>query len=140
MPESTINLPLPDIVVSELDYDRLVSMVAAVNHRTPEVAEDLLAELERARVVGVEALPSNVVRIGSTITFRSDDTLVRRVALVLPADANIAKGKISILTPVGTALLGLSPGQTISCRARDGQLRRLTVLDVAPPGTEASHN
>ena len=53
-----------------------------------------------------------------------------RVTLVYPADANIDAGKISVLTPIGTALIGLSVGQSIGWSARDGRSHRLAVLSV----------
>lgn len=130
MLEDSASRPLPDIVVSDNDYDHLVSMASAALRRMPEVAETLLSELERARVVQADALPGGVARLGSTVTFRSDEGFTRRVTLVLPLDANIVAGLISILTPVGIALLGLSTGQSIMCRGRGGQLRCLTVVDV----------
>jgi regulator of nucleoside diphosphate kinase len=52
------------------------------------------------------------------------------VTLVFPGDADIAEGKVSILTPIGTALLGLSPGQSIDWLARDGRSHRLSILSV----------
>jgi len=125
--------PLPSIIVCDADYDRLISVAAAALGRTPEIAESLLCELERAVVVEQDVLPSIVVRLGSEVTFRSDEDTPRRVRLVLPFEANIAEGKISIMTPVGTALLGLSPGQSIPCRVREGLCRVLTVLEVTPP-------
>ena len=49
----------------------------------------------------------------------------------------LAAGTISILTPIGAALIGLSPGQSIAWTARDGRQHRLTVLSVAPPAASA---
>src|SRR5438128_360021 len=55
------------------------------------------------------------------------------VVLVYPAQANIELGRISILTPVGAALIGLSIGQSIEFKTYTGESRLLTVLHVAPP-------
>jgi regulator of nucleoside diphosphate kinase len=55
------------------------------------------------------------------------------VTLVYPAEADIAEGRISVLTPVGTALIGLRAGQSITWRTRDGRKQVLTVLRVTPP-------
>jgi regulator of nucleoside diphosphate kinase len=71
--------------------------------------------------------------MGSTVEFRPDGGQPRRVTLVFPGDADISEGKISILTPVGTALIGLAPGQSIAWTARDGRRHRLTVLKVEQP-------
>ncbi|MEO3429312.1 nucleoside diphosphate kinase regulator [Pelagibius sp. CAU 1746] len=129
MLENTASQSLPNIVVSDSDYDQLVSIASAALRRIPEIAESLLTELERAKVVCAEGLPRGIARLGSTVTFSSDEGLPQRVTLVLPVDANIVDGKISILTPVGIALLGLSKGQSIMCRGRSQQ-RRLTVQAV----------
>lgn len=121
----------PKIVVSEIDHDRLSSLADALLDRAPAVAAELLAELGRADVVAAAAMPADVVRMGSSVLFRSNDGQERRVTLVFPGDADIAEGKVSIMTPVGTALIGLSPGQSISWTAPDGHRHELTVLDVA---------
>lgn len=69
--------------------------------------------------------------MGSIVEFRSNDGQERRVTLVYPGEADIAQGKISILTPIGTALIGLAPGQSISWTARDGKQHELNVLSVS---------
>lgn len=130
--------PKPKIIVSDSDHTKLTSLASAAQERLPEVAEELLSEMERADVVAAEAVPSNVIQMGSKVTFRSDGNQERHVTLVFPAEADIDKGKVSIMTPIGTALIGLSPGQSISWTARDGRRHELTVLDVATSRT-ASH-
>jgi regulator of nucleoside diphosphate kinase len=124
--------PKPKIIVSNSDHSRLVGLASAAQERLPEVAEELLSEMERADVVAADAVPANVVQMGSTVTFVSDGAQERRVTLVFPADADIGAGKVSIMTPIGTALIGLSPGQSISWTARDGRKHELTILDVTP--------
>jgi regulator of nucleoside diphosphate kinase len=98
--------------------------------RTPEVAETLLAELQRATVLAPDKLPDNVVRMGSTVGYRTDDGNERSVTLVYPAEADIAQGKISILTPIGAALIGLSVGQTIDWTTLDDRTHVLTIRSV----------
>lgn len=122
--------PLPPIVVSERDYEKLSELAAAAEQRMPEIAEALLAELERASVIRPEALPADSVRLGSRVAYQSDDAAVRRVTLVLPCDADISAGKVSILTPIGTALLGLRAGQSITWAARNGRQQRLQIVAV----------
>jgi regulator of nucleoside diphosphate kinase len=68
--------------------------------------------------------------MGSTVLFRSDDGQHRRVTLVFPGEADISRDRISILTPIGIALIGLSEGQSITWVTRDGRERGLTVLSV----------
>lgn len=120
----------PRILISETDLDRLSALAGAIADRSPEIAEELLSELERADVVKERDLPSGVVRMGSTVEYQADDGSQRRVTLVYPGEADISLGKVSILTPIGTALLGLSGGQSIEWIARDERRHRLTVVSV----------
>ncbi|WP_139974370.1 nucleoside diphosphate kinase regulator [Ochrobactrum sp. CGA5] len=125
------NRKKPNIVVSEIDYERLMGLASNVSERLEEIAEELMIELDRAKVVPAKRLPQNVIHMGSTVEFRSNDGQERRVTLVYPGEADIAQGKISILTPIGTALIGLAPGQSISWTARDGKQHELNVLSVS---------
>ena len=122
---------LPAIIVSTVDLERLSGLALAAMDRVPDVANALIAEMDRATVLDVSAVPASVVRMGSTVRFRSGDGKERRVELVFPVDADIAAGRISVLTPVGAALIGLSEGQSISFTTRDGREQRLTVVEVA---------
>lgn len=128
---------MPEIVVSQTDQQRLTVLAMDALNRSPDVATELIAEMERARVV--PTVPPSVVRMGSIVTYRADDGSKRRVQLVFPGQADIGAGKISILTPIGTALIGLSEGQSIAWTARDGSERHLTVVKVenAPEADEA---
>ena len=120
----------PKIIVSDVDEKRLNSLAVAVAGRMPALADELLAELERAKIVKQHAMPSNAVRMGSKLEYSSEEGQTRQVTLVYPGEADIAQGKISILTPIGTALIGLSEGQSIEWTARDERRHRLTVLSV----------
>jgi regulator of nucleoside diphosphate kinase len=133
MREDRPNRSMPKIVVSESDHERLTGLATAALSRQPEVAEELLAEMERADIVGARSVPANVVQMGSTVTFRSDDGRERRIMLVFPAEEDIAKSRISVMTPIGAALIGLSKGQSIQWSARDGRRHELTVLSVDRP-------
>ena len=122
---------MPEIVVSQVDQQRLTVLAMDALNRSPDVATELIAEMERARVV--PDVPPSVVQMGSIVTYKDDDNRERRVQLVFPGQADIGVGKISILTPIGTALIGLSEGQSIVWTARDGKERRLTVIKVENP-------
>lgn len=124
--------PLPEIIVGEREHDTLSELAAVAVHRMPEVAESLLFELDRATVIGGSDLPPGVVRLGSRVTYLAEAS-ERQVTLVMPGDADISAGRISILTPVGAALIGLSAGQTIAWTARDGRLHHLQVVAVEQP-------
>ena len=95
------------------------------------MAQELLDEMERAKVVDASAVPTDVVRMGSTVTFKSDDGHTRTLKLVYPVDESLDEHRISVMTPVGAALIGLAVGQSISWTARDGKHHRLTVTKVA---------
>jgi regulator of nucleoside diphosphate kinase len=129
---STMKLhsPKPDIIVSEADELSLTRLAADALAQAPELGEELLAEIERARVVPGSSVPAGVVRMGSVVEFRQEGGRTRRVQLVYPGLADIAANRISILTPIGTALLGLREGQSIAWKARDGRACRLTVISV----------
>jgi regulator of nucleoside diphosphate kinase len=74
--------------------------------------------------------------MGSSVRYRTDAGQEHTVTLVYPVDADIAAGRISIMTPVGTALIGLRVGQSISWRSRDNRKHMLTVLAVRQPAAE----
>ena len=127
----------PRIVVSDVDYQRLNALALAARDRFPNVADELQAEMARASIADAAAMPADVVRMGSIVEFRSDVGRNRRVELVFPVDADIARSKVSILTPIGAALIGLSPGQSIQWTALDGRTHELTVINVEQPGSQS---
>ena len=123
----------PRIVMGHSDHRQLIVLAMAGLGHTADDADGLLYELERAEVVADDILPADAVRMGSSVRYRANGVAERRVTLVFPKDADIAEGRISVLTPVGTALLGLRPGQSISWVTRDGRTQVLTVVAVEPP-------
>ena len=132
---NTLELDLkPDIIVSEADERSLTRLAADTLGRFPDLGEELLGEIERARIL--PAVPPGVVQMGSIVEFCQEGGRTRRVELVYPGQADIAANRISILTPIGTALLGLQEGQSMAWKARDGRTCRLNVISVrAAPGT-----
>jgi len=91
----------------------------------------LRAELERAIVVSPEAIPCGVVTMNSRVRYRDEYAGVsRQIQIVYPEDANLEQGKVSVLAPVGAALLGLEAGQVIDWRFPGGETRRLRVEEV----------
>ncbi len=134
MSVSSVDTALPTVVIDEAYYDRLESLAMGSMERAQAAAERLLEELERAEVLPSEEVPQNVVNIGSEVTYSDDEgDRSHTVCLVFPAEADISQNRISVLTPVGAALIGLSEGQSITWLSRDGKERRLTVLEVKPP-------
>jgi len=122
----------PSIVIGETDHERLTNLATSAAERMPEVSEELLSELDRARVVADDSLPEDVIRIGSTVGYRTNSGEQRTVTLVYPGEADISEGKVSILTPIGTALIGLKTGQSMSWMAHDGRWHELTIVPAVP--------
>jgi regulator of nucleoside diphosphate kinase len=97
----------------------------------PDLADELAEEIGRAHVLAKGLHPKHIVCMNSEVEFRDETTgKARRVALVYPEEADIAQDKVSVLTPVGTALIGLQTGQSITWETPGGELRQLTVLAV----------
>ena len=127
MPNENTARRKPAITITRGDHARLSRLVDSLPESA--VAEELALELDRARLVSDEN-PNAMVRIGSTLRYSTDTGEDRTVTLVYPGEADIAEGRISILTPIGVALLGLSAGQSIDWKSRDGRRHRLTVDHV----------
>lgn len=123
----------PPITLTPDDYKRLSLLARAAETKMPDMASVLAEELERAHVLA-DGHHSQTVRMGSEVCFRDDATgTVQTATLVYPDGADISQGKISVLTPVGAALVGLSAGSSITWKTRSGEIRRLTVLEAGYP-------
>jgi regulator of nucleoside diphosphate kinase len=108
------NRTKPRIILSADDYGRLSALAHAPSKRMPDLAADLAEEIERAHVLAKESHPQHIVCMNSEVEFRDDTTgRIQTVRLVYPEAADIAEGKISV-PPVGTALIGLPEGQSIT--------------------------
>jgi regulator of nucleoside diphosphate kinase len=121
---------LPPIRVSRFDLERLERLLDRVGAR-PEL-ERLREELERAEVIEPEAMPPDVVTMNSRVRFADEETGEEsEIQLVFPRHADAEQNRVSILAPVGTALLGLSVGASIEWPVPDGRTRRLRVTAIA---------
>ena len=120
------------IVLTEQDMARLRRLVA--QHSTGKNAKEceaLEAELDRAEVVAPTDVPPDVVTMNSRVRFGDADTDEELEAtLVYPSDANVDEWRISVLAPIGAALLGLSIGQSIDWPMPSGATKRLRVIGV----------
>lgn len=125
---------LPPISIRMCDADRLRNIAEAASDKYPQTTEFLAREIDRAEILtDAHSLPG-LVTMESDVTFRDDISLQERsVTLVYPEAADVDAGKISILTPIGAALIGLSVGQTIEFQTPGGRWRSLTVLKVNQP-------
>ncbi|HAN28689.1 MAG TPA: nucleoside diphosphate kinase regulator [Haliea salexigens] len=116
------------ITVKDSDYRRLL---AAIEHNDGVMADALDEELARAETVPDDQLPSGTVSMHSRVTFQDIDTgSDTTVTLVYPQEANVTEMKISVLTPVGSALIGLAIGGEIEWPLPTGGARRLRIKGV----------
>ncbi|MCA1453215.1 nucleoside diphosphate kinase regulator [Bradyrhizobium sp. BRP22] len=123
---------LPPIVVTIEEKRRLSGLANSSMELFPRVAHFLAQEMERASIAPDDADLHDVVRMGSEVGYRDDSTgETREVVLVYPHEADISRKRISVLTPVGSALIGLSVGQSIEFQTPDRRTRALTVLRVS---------
>ena len=117
----------PNIVVTALDLERLQRVITGYAN---DDADQLDAELARAEVVAPEHLPSDVVTMNSDLVYEDVATGARRrIRIVYPDKADVERGWVSVLAPLGHALLGLRVGQEIQWRVPRG-LRRLRIVAV----------
>lgn len=131
---SSSNPGRPPIHMIDAEADRLTELALAREEALPQVCGLLLREINRASIHTARTIPDDIVVMGSTVTFSDETTgAVRTVKLVYPGDADISAGRISILTPVGAGLIGLRKGQSIRWPDRDGDIRTLSIVDVASP-------
>ncbi|MCI0464262.1 MAG: nucleoside diphosphate kinase regulator [Gemmataceae bacterium] len=121
------------IVMSDADHQRLEALIESVRYDASlrdDYLDALEGELKRARVVSQSDVPPEVITMNSVVRLRdrvSDETEVYE--LVYPADADMAHNRISVLAPIGTAILGYQLGDVIEWPVPAG-LRRLRVEEV----------
>lgn len=116
------------VVLASDDYNALIGLV----QKLPESNNDmtLSAELKRAVVVEKNALPPNTVRINSNVTILNlENQKIYEFKIVMPDVADINNNKVSILTPMGTALIGFRKGEEVEWQLPAG-LKRFRILDV----------
>jgi regulator of nucleoside diphosphate kinase len=121
------------VIISTADHARLRRIASAGMRirRAPPSARWLEAELDRARVVSPSNLPKNVISMHSVFDFQDGITdHVRRATLVYPGEEDQGIGRISILSPLGSALIGLAEGQSMQWRGATGEWWTLWVIRV----------
>lgn len=121
----------PKIVISSLDADRLERLMDSLPAGAFPGKSDLENELARAEIVEPEDIPSTVVTMNSTVRFRVESSSEEfTLTLVYPKDMDSGSGKISILAPVGSALLGLSQGDEIEWPKPGGGVLRVRIEEI----------
>lgn len=121
------------IYITEYDLKRLRELIEEtrrIEHRGNEYLESLDAELSRGKVVAPTEVPSDVVTMNSQVRLIDLDTQEETVyTLVFPQEADITRSRISVLAPIGTAMLGYRVGDTFTWNVPDGT-RRFLVKEV----------
>ncbi|MHB2207806.1 GreA/GreB family elongation factor [Methylobacterium sp. CM6257] len=124
---------LPSLIIPVPDFRslRLVASGARGAGIQAETAAWLAGELGRATVVAPDVVPGNVVTMHTHLKYRDDATdRAGRMTLVYPGEEHWDEQCISVLTPLGAAVLGLSEGQSIRWYTPSGNMRCVTVLRV----------
>ena len=121
----------PEITISSLDADRLYDLIESLPKNSIAVIAELESELDRANVVEPALVPSTVVTMNSTVKFVIESTKAEfELTLVYPKDLDESGKKISILAPVGSALIGLSQGDEIEWPKPGGGLIKVKITEV----------
>lgn len=120
----------PAITVSTLDMDRIEALIEKMPKLSPEV-EQLIDELDRAVIVAPEKMPVNVVTMNSVVRFAIvESDKVFEKTLCYPKDAAVSDQHLSVFTPIGSALLGLSVGQRIRWPLANGKETEVEIVEV----------
>lgn len=139
---SAMNKVLPAITVSALDFKRIETVLDVLPAAYDDVKDRLFAELDRADVVEPAAVPPTLVTMNSSVRFTVLVTGVTMVkTLVYPKDQAANENNISILTPLGSALLGLSVGQEIEWQidAQKTMRVRIDAIEYQPESAGDFH-
>lgn len=116
------------IIITQYDYDRLMKLLARKKPHD-DFDKALLAELERGKIVEPQDIPSDIITMNSEVRFKDEYGDSWEYWLVFPEDADLPKNKISILSPIGCALLGYGIGDHITIHTPKGR-RELEVEEV----------
>lgn len=120
----------PSIVITKRDADRLDSLLERLRGQEFPGRVQLETELSRASIVSSEDIPPNVVTMNSTVAFRTGDGKEFSLKLVYPKDSDGSSEKLSILAPVGSAILGLKEGDSISWPILGGTSVEVEIIRV----------
>lgn len=120
---------MPAILVAEEDFNRLNTLIE--KQGDSDVADGLDDELSRATLVPLAEMPAHVVTMNSSVRFKNEDSgQEQELTLVYPHEMGTGEGKISILAPAGSALLGLAVGDSIEWPIRGRNNIHLKIINV----------
>lgn len=121
------------IYITEFDQERLEELIAVARDfrdKDRQDLDDLAGELTRAKVVDSKKVPKDVVTMNSKVLLRDVDTGEEMTyTLVFPKNADVGRGMISVLAPIGTAILGYRQGNVVEWRVPSG-IRKLEVKTI----------
>ncbi|HEU5122533.1 MAG TPA: nucleoside diphosphate kinase regulator [Verrucomicrobiae bacterium] len=131
------------IIISDRDERRIRSLLdtrRSANAAEAENLQRLAGELDRARILPPEEMPSDVVALGSTVELEDlEDNEISTYTLVLPHEADASQGRISVLAPLGTGMLGFREGDEFKWPVPTGtikvRIRRLIAQASTPAAT-----
>ena len=128
----------PPITLIDTEAEALSDLAMASLGKSAMGARLLLQELERADTYDKSCLPPHVATMMSHVAFRDENTGEKHeVQLVYPKDADSETHRISVLTPIGAALIGMPRGASIDWPNRAGEYRRLRILEVTQPDVQS---
>ena len=118
-----------ELVIKQSDCQRLLSVIDANNtHKDIDLLEN---ELSRAEIVEDSSYPQDAVCLGADVTFLDCETKqVSMVTVVLPSEVNVSEMKISILSPIGSALIGMRTGRLIDWLLPNKRVAKIQILSV----------
>lgn len=122
-----------ELFVSARDAEALAAMLAAHRRANPfeaDASDELTDLLMEARLVPADKLPDGCVALGTTVTYEEPSGRNRTVTLVLPRRAHAAHGRISVLSPIGLALLGRRRGAEVSAAMPNGKALPIRIVDA----------
>ncbi|WP_442894482.1 GreA/GreB family elongation factor [Bradyrhizobium sp. AZCC 1588] len=125
------SVKLPPVTISETDQERLVAVAtsALADRRVSPAASNLLREVHRATIVPDDQLPTNVVAVHSCVDVHDNLTGTNsQIVLVFPGEIHTTPDAVSVLTPLGAALIGLSEGASVDWCTASGDRSSKTVL------------
>ncbi|MBB3228249.1 regulator of nucleoside diphosphate kinase [Luteibacter sp. Sphag1AF] len=120
----------PALIISDLDYGRIDALLENMSAADAARHDRLRQEIERATLVPTEDMPADVVTMNSTVTFEEVATGEKHTRTLVYPRTDGRPDHLSILTPVGSALLGLQVGGHIHWPTPDGTVRDLRVLQI----------
>ncbi|GKW42659.1 nucleoside diphosphate kinase regulator [Pectobacterium parvum] len=121
----------PNLTISELDAERLDMLLEQPAFADSDIAQALNEELDRADILPAASIPSHVVTMNSRVRFRDLNTNEEHIrTLVYPAAVKDSKEPLSVMAPLGAALLGMHVGNSITWQLPNGEETRIEVLEL----------